>query len=122
MTFTKDDAEEIRKSLILYLQSRAEHDTKDSIYFANELAEGLPRALTALEEAWLENIRLQLECEQETIRCDMLANKIGYADLERQLADARKRIGWWEQLWEMARNADPGLHERLRDRFEAEEA
>ena len=50
------------------------------------------------------------------------------ADLERQLKEARAllerrraKLDWWEQLWEMARNADPGLHETLRDRFEAEE-
>ena len=70
-----------------------------------------PLALVALAEARTENIRLQLECEQETIRCDMLADKIGYADLERRLEETNQRtvrlkrvIGlvlkyWWDKVY-----------------------
>lgn len=41
------------------------------------------------------------------------------ADLELQLAAARERIGWWEELWEIARNGDPQL-DFLYEKFASE--
>ncbi len=46
--------------------------------------------------------------------------KAQIADLERQLEEARKRIGWWGDLWEIARNGDPQL-DFLYEKFAREE-
>ena len=85
-----------------------------------------PKPLTKEERDYIEHNLWQMRRDESRIFLDRAL--VTVADLERQLEKARAllerrraKLDWWEQFWEMARKADPGLHDAQRDRFEAEE-